>query len=260
MIPKCDGKGHPVFRFHSLSHDQSVSTASSNGLPPDYDGWLSYTSLNTTDAGIGAEGFDAFTSTMSVPDVPARAAQVLYFFPGLQNIDWIPKVDPEPTPSNPFDIIQPVLQYPGGFLSRGWALKSWYVTVNAGALFSTAINSIQPGDAILCNMTRTGPQEWLIRGTLKSDPSKSTEQRASNERLKTQPWAYSAVTECYGCDGCSTFPKKPITFTENKLYQKGNLVQVPGSKWHINAKPPVKFECHEKTVVAANGDATTSFQ
>ena len=42
---------------------------------------------------------------MSVPDIPKEAAQQLFFFPGLQNIDWIPKVDPEPTDSNPFDIM-----------------------------------------------------------------------------------------------------------------------------------------------------------
>ena len=203
------------------------------------------------------------------PDCP----QILYFFPGLQNIDWIPKVDPEPTSAHPFDIIQPVLQYPGGGLfSRGWALKSWYVTVNGGALYSKAITKIQPGDAILCNMTRTGPDSWRVSGALKSDPSKSTVQEATNSRLRLQPWAYrqqrqlsppqqschllftrsarpcctlpsflpthcsvtpphhliSAVAECYGCDGCATYPTKPIVFSENKLYQGGKLVEVPG--------------------------------
>jgi hypothetical protein len=60
----------------------------------------------------------------------------LYFFPGLQNIDWIPKVDPEPLTA--FDIIQPVLQYPGT-LPGLWDLKSWYVTINSGALTSKAV-------------------------------------------------------------------------------------------------------------------------
>lgn len=66
---------------------------------------------------------------------PASDPDILYLFPGLQvriphahspatavgahdaarpatsqNIDWIPLHDPEP--SDPFDIIQPVLQYP----------------------------------------------------------------------------------------------------------------------------------------------------
>jgi hypothetical protein len=37
----------------------------------------------------------------------------------------IPKVDPEPSDDIDFDIIQPVLQYPGTSLSGGWELKSW---------------------------------------------------------------------------------------------------------------------------------------
>jgi len=247
IIPKCESQ-HPTFRFHGEEER----------LPADYDGWLSYTSLNVTDVGRTG-GFDSFTSTMSVPDEPKEPAQILYFFPGLQNIDWIPKVDPEPTESEPFDIIQPVLQYPYGLFRKGWGLKSWYVTVNAGALYSSGV-SVEAGDAILCNMTRTGDASWSISGTLKSDPSKVQEQSATNaKRLKVQPWAYSAVTECYGCHGCDTFPTKPITFTDNKLYQAGELVPVKGSDWHVNAKPPVKFECHEKTTVASNGDATTTF-
>ena len=34
--------------------------------------------------------------------------------------------------------------------------------------------------------------------------------------LKNQPWAYVTL-ECYGCHGCSTYPTKPIEFTEIKL-------------------------------------------
>jgi hypothetical protein len=226
------------------------------GLPPDYNGWLQYTALNVSRAGLTG-GFDSFTNVMSVPDVPKSRPQVLYFFPGLQNIDWIPKVDPEPTSSNPFDIIQPVLQYPGGLFSSGWALKSWYVTVNAGALYSTAINNIKAGDEILCNMTRLDDDSWVISGALKSDPSKITTQKASNERLKLQPWAYNTL-ECYGCDGCDTFPTKPITFTDNKLYQAGKLVTT-GDKWVSNPKPATDKQCNEATKIASNGDTTIGF-
>ena len=43
--------------------------------------------------------------------MPAALPQVLYLFPGLQDVDWVPVVDPEP-PAGQFDIIQPVLEYP----------------------------------------------------------------------------------------------------------------------------------------------------
>ena len=251
-IPACDTNGGrwPI----RLGAASSVS-----GLPPNYDGWLQYTALNVSALGLSG-GFDSFTSVMSVPDVPKRRPQLLYVFPGLQNYDWIPKVDPEPTRSTPFDIIQPVLQYPGGgFFSNGWALKSWYVTVNAGALFSREISDIKPGDAILCNMTRTGPESWSISGALRSDPSKVTTQAATSARLKLQPWAYSAVVECYGCSGCDTYPTKPIVFSENQLGQAGQPLSVPGKMWQANPKPAVKQFCKEATTIADNGDATISF-
>ena len=41
---------------------------------------------------------------------------------------------------------------------------------------------------------------------------------------------------------------------------RGKQVNVPGSSWAVNPKPAAKLKCHEKTVVAANGDTTISFQ
>jgi len=253
LIPKCDTRnGRDPVLLHAAAPTDKVG-----GLPPNYDGWLQYTAVNASKLGLQG-GFDAFTNVMSVPDKPKRPAQILYFFPGLQNYDWIPKVDPEPTSATPFDIIQPVLQYSGGLFTEGsWGLKSWYVTVNAGALQSEEIK-VEEGDEILCNMTRTGPTSWVIKGSLKSDPSKITTQTAQNERLSVQPWAYNTL-ECYGCDGCDTYPTKAITFTDNKLYQNGKLLNVPGEMWALNPKPAGKQECSEASHVAANGDTTISF-
>ena len=49
---------------------------------------------------------------------------------GVQNIDWIPKTDPEPT--GPFDIVQPVLQSPADS-GDDWSIKSWLVTLDVRA-------------------------------------------------------------------------------------------------------------------------------
>ena len=166
-----------------------VTDPDPNPLPPDYDGWLQYTAFE--DSG----GFDSMVATMSVPDIPKSKPQILYIFPGLQNIDWIPKVDPEPTSANPFDIIQPVLQYPASGFHKGWSVKSWYVTVNAGALFSKEID-VKTGDAIVGVMNRTGPDSYVVSSKLASDGT-ATVQSATNNRLKIQPWAYNTI-ECYG--------------------------------------------------------------
>lgn len=253
IIPKCDTRGglDPLFR----SSSPEAPSDKLSGLPPNYDGWLQYTALNVSRLGLKG-GFDAFTNVMSVPDKPQRPADILYFFPGLQDIDWIPKVDPEPTRPI-FDIIQPVLQYSGGFFGASWGVRSWYVTVNSGALMS-GLMDVKEGDELLCNMTRTGDTSWIVKAALKSDPSKSVVQEAHNDRLKLQPWAYNTL-ECYGCNGCNTYPKKSITFTENKLYQAGKLIDIPKGAWLSNPKPAKKLECAESTHIADNGDTTISF-
>jgi hypothetical protein len=66
---------------------RGASTLARRGLqlPPDYDGWLQYAAFHN------ASGFDVFTALMSVPDAPKAIPDILYLFPGLQNIDWIPK-------------------------------------------------------------------------------------------------------------------------------------------------------------------------
>ena len=85
-----------------LSHcvwETASSALASAPLPPDYDGWLQYAAFNNT------AGFDSMTNKMSVPDAPSSRPQILYLFPGLQNIDWIPAITPEPMKAH-FDIIQ----------------------------------------------------------------------------------------------------------------------------------------------------------
>ena len=48
-------------------------------------------------------GISQFVGNFSVPDKPQNDPEELYIFTGLQNVDWIPIVDPEPPV---FDIIQ----------------------------------------------------------------------------------------------------------------------------------------------------------
>jgi hypothetical protein len=80
--------------------------------------------LNSDRLGIGS-----FVGNFSVPQNPISDPsvclflliilihfKVLYLFTGLQNVDWIPIVDPTP---EVFDIIQPVLQYPADS-GYGW--------------------------------------------------------------------------------------------------------------------------------------------
>eukprot|EP01047_Picozoa_sp_COSAG01_P050933 COSAG01_NODE_5198_length_4416_cov_9.375029_2_plen_193_part_00 len=127
------------------------------------------------------------------------------------------------TASNPFDIIQPVLQYPGTRPGK-WGVRSWYVTIHSGALMSTEL-PVAAGDAIVCNMTRTGEFAWFIGSTVRSSGLQTNQRvdvahKGAAARLRQQPWAYT-TTECYGCRGCSTFPTEPLHFTDMSLRSAG---------------------------------------
>jgi hypothetical protein len=247
---------NPVLRSNTEAAEAATAPVGPDvqGLPADYDGWLQYTAFQTE------AGFSSFTGLMSVPDTPVKLPQILYLFPGLQNIDWIPKVDPEPSRSNPFDIIQPVLQYPGQ-KDGTWGLRSWYVTVNEGAAMSEMLD-ISPGDAVLCNMTQLGEIDWFVGSKIVSS-GKETNTRITKlrpgaaARLLKQPWAYNTL-ECYGCDGCDTFPKTPVTFSELKLV--GTNGASINATWLPNPKPAKDLQCNEATRINGPDNVVISFR
>jgi len=176
-----------------------------------YDGWLAYTSFNYPN------GFESFLGNISVPDSPSSPPQVLYTFTGLQNVNWIPVIDPLPPV---FDIIQPVLQYPAD-AGLSWSVKSWYVTVNHGVQVTKEV-VLQKGDTVFGNMTKVGEESWFI-GATSHQSGKSVGLTATHPALKSQPWAYTTV-ECYGCTGCATEPVNPVQFTNLVLTSGGQPV------------------------------------
>ena len=107
---------------------------------------------------------------------------------------------------------------------------------------------LQEGDDIECNMTRTGKLSWFIGAKLPD--GRSTNQKISImdpgviERMKVQPWAYVTL-ECYGCTGCRTYPKTPVSFSDIKLYGANQSPVVP--TWLANPKPQPHQLCTEAT-------------
>jgi len=215
-------------REHLLMNIQNRLKRNTN----QYNGWLSFTSFNLP------AGFGSFIGNFSVPDNPASYPEVLYLFTGLQNVDWIPIVDPEPAV---FDIIQPVLQYPGDSGS-GWSVKSWYVTLDSNVYSSDEI-LVNTGEDVYGAMKNIGPSSWFIESA--NAVGQSTNLTVTQEEgLDLQPWAYNTL-ECYGCEDCSEYPTEPIHF---KYLQLTNFKGKPVTPvWTVRASPnPI---CHEKSVV-----------
>jgi len=200
--------------INSLTGEQTLLTVCNftinqskwNKRGNDYDGWLAYTTFQDT------VGFQSFLGFFSVPQYPQNVPEVLYLFTGLQNVNWIPIVDPEPPV---FDIIQPVLQYPGDY-GNYWSVKSWYVTLDTGAIASTEIQ-VPVGDIIFGNMTKVGSSSWYIAGVSSHTIQTSALTVRHKERLSSQPWAYNTL-ECYGCADCTYQPPNPVQFTKLTLW------------------------------------------
>jgi hypothetical protein len=235
VIPRCDTSKLPLLKQQLDDEVKAPGSRSLLQYAPDYKGWLAYTVYENPTTFTSALGY------FSIPDAPQNPPDILYLFPGLQNIDWIPKVDPIP---NAFDIIQPVLQYPGDN-GNYWSVKSWYVTLDAGYMVSDEIQ-VNSGDAIWGNMTFVGPNTWYIGSTVNSTQQTTAITITSQDnRLSSQPWMYNTL-ECYGCVDCTTYPTEPIRFYDIQLFAGSKKVT---ANWKVTPKPPQQKFCTELAVV-----------
>jgi len=208
-----------------------------------YDGWLAFTSWNYT----GGPTIDAFIGNFSVPVAPRNPPEVLYLFTGLQNVDWIPIIDPEPPV---FDIIQPVLQYPGDN-GNYWSVKSWYVTLDQGVVVSAEIR-VAVGDQVFGNMTMTGSDTWYIAGVNAQGQVSSID--VTRARLAKQPWAYNTA-EGYGVTGCSYEPTNSCDFTGLTLTANGVLLT---PQWVAFQSPDPM--CYETAHILSPSSVQITFQ
>lgn len=240
-----DIRHHPSGELHVFVDDSLHSVvpkcaamadarASQASYPNGYDGWLSYTVAENKDS------YDSFLGDFSVPVKPKQAPEVLYLFTGLQNVNWIPKVDPQ-VPV--FDIIQPVLQYPGDY-GEYWSIRSWYVTVSNGAMVSPEIQ-VEVGDNVFGNMTQTGAESWFV-GSQNMRTGQGSFVSVTHPRLKTQPWAYNTL-ECYGCSSCAHMPNGGSSNFTNLVLTSGKAKSIP--QWQVTPRAPEHKICNSLSVV-----------
>eukprot|EP00483_Globobulimina_turgida_P006731 UN06742 len=165
-----------------------------------------------------------FNGNWIVPALPVKKSteEVLYTFIALQNIDWVP---PENDPQQPFDIIQPVLQY--GFESgKGagsfWGISSWYVTLSNDVIQSPLI-MVNPGDLIEGLMRKVGNDSWFLN-SIDLTTGKNTSFTLSRSILHSQPWVYVTL-EVYNIDNCQEeYPPKGSNVPFTNLVLQNNHI------------------------------------
>merc|ERR1712228_781847 len=220
------------------------------GLDVNGNGWQVYTKMDVGNV-------SAFTGQWNVPSAPSKDGQILYTFTGLQNIDWVP---PEKDPDEPFDIIQPVLQYGRTPAGGGayWGVASWYVTLKAGAIHSELLR-VEPDHIIFGNMTQTGEDQWFINSVDMTSTAtrNNTSLIVSKSILKSQPWAYVTL-EVYDVESCEQYPPSgtQMNYTNMQLYKGKDDISINFVIGTDGQSPPI---CDASISIPKSNDVSITF-
>jgi len=170
----------------------------SDGLKTGADGWQVEVEQNMGDV-------TSFVGNWMVPGLPQRnSGQILYTFPGLQNVGMGRGTPGSEQGQRPLtvDIIQPVLQY-GGDGGGYWAISSWYVTASGDAIQSPLVR-VDPGDLIYGAMQKVGVDSWFIN-SVDTENGRNTSITVRRSNLAEQPYAF-VVLEVYNVQNCDEYP------------------------------------------------------
>jgi len=202
--------------------------------PPEISGWLEYVSVTTTTA------YGKISATWTVPPSPeSNDGQVLFFFPGLEDIDHV------------VSIVQPVLQWGdnGYFGGAYWTFASWNCCISNGAWFSSPID-VNAGDTLLgginsnCKPGGESCTTWNIESEDKTNDTQ-TELKQSPADGQTWNWAFGAVSEDYYLVQCSDFPNdSSLTFTVTLFNQDQKVISNPswtGTQLISNPNPACNY-------------------
>jgi len=222
-------------------------------------GWQTWTSFNN----FNNASFTTFNGNFTVPSAPTQwptnpDSAVIYVFTGLQNDNWVPN-GLEPVTPTEFEIIQPVLQFGGGSVNGGgkfWGVASWYVTVDAGALFSKT-TKLNPGDSIYGVMQQTGATSWLIGAQASGIWTNLT---VNKNRLVSNPWAYNTL-ETYDILSCDWLPTSSTKFSN--LILIGSQGQQVTPSWTVHTEPGTgsySDQCHSNFTTSSPSLLTLTYQ
>ena len=201
---------------------------------PEVNGWIESASVTAPTN----KSFSALYASTNVPSQPrAQDGQVLFLFPGFEDIDEVES------------ILQPVITWSAG----QWTVSNWNCCLSGITVQSTPIN-ISPGDEIVSSIT-----EDCRPGTLSCATwnifSFDTRTRKSTTLAKTPSdgqvfnWAFGGAVEPYYVVSCDDYPGdrhetyKVIVFDERfipiepKWSVSVGTTQTPQCGYKVDAKP-----------------------
>jgi hypothetical protein len=195
QMPRC---GHPHYR----ADGEAVYGDERGAKDPNIShSWIVSESVTTT----SSYGF--LSAVWGVPPTPpSNDGQILYYFPGLEDIN------------NVVTILQPVLGWNADFKSPpAWGIASWNCC-ESGTTYEATPQRVSPGDAILgymydtCAAGTLSCSSWdVITWDLQN--GKVSELLMTSSFKQTFNWAFGGVLEVYNIAKCSDYPNNPNGFT-----------------------------------------------
>ena len=224
-LQRADGTANSqaaVCSYPRLSHSGQVVSASARQdgrteQSPEINGWVEAASVSTNSASIA---YGAILAIWTVPPEPERNdGQVLFFFPGLEDID------------SGASILQPVL----GWFYGQWTINSWNCCLNGIATNSGTVN-VSPGDQIYGSVTSTCPAGSVTCATwnvlsVDLNTGQSTTLANTPSDGQTFNWAFGGVLEAYYIDRCADYPpNRSLRFDYVRLFDQ-NLKVIHHPAW-----------------------------
>ncbi len=241
-LARSDGSSEPEARVCNFAHftasgrrvaaGASESVPGENaGTPPEVNGWLENANITTNSPD---RSYGALIAWWLVPPSPhANDGQVLFFFPGLEDIN-----DPQTS------ILQPVLEWAGG----QWTIASWNCCLS-GIVFASSPVNVSPGDLIYGSMTNTCGANTLSCSTwnvLSLDITTGQSTILANTPSDGQVfnWAFGGVLEPYFINSCDDYPPdRRIEFEGIALFDQ-NLNRIRDPRWSAGYNSTVTPQCN----------------
>jgi hypothetical protein len=211
--------------------ENKTSQRSSNATTtPEFNGWLENANITT---GSPTTSYGAMFAMWTVPPQPsANDGQVLYFFPGFEDIN-----------DSQTSILQPVL----GWYEGQWSVASWNCCLS-GIITNSPGVIVAPGDEIYGSVTSTcaaGTLSCATWNVLSLDLSTGDSTTLSDTPSDGQifNWAFGGVLEVYYVVGCDDFPTNgKLSFDKITVFNQ-NLEALSTTHWAEGVNTTTPPQC-----------------
>jgi hypothetical protein len=231
-VQRADGTIDATSAVCNYPHYSPAGSPAVGGVAvtPQINGWVENANVTT---GSPNRSYGALIATWRVPpDPPGQDDEVLFFFPGFEDID-----------DSQTSILQPVLQW----APREWTIASWNCCLNGITVSSPPVN-VRSGDIIYGSITSTCPAgtvscpTWNVL-TLDLFTGESTTLSDTPSENQVFNWAFGGVLEAYYIVSCADFPPdRRIVFDHVTVFDE-YLRPIRKPNWTVTSVFPTDPAC-----------------